>query len=126
MTDAMQRVKIPYSLDRISEMGAIAALSNIEYLNETVNMVKEQRAHLSKGLKALGFEVFPSDSNFILFRTGRPSHELVSRLAAKGMLIRDFGKLRMLENCVRTTIGTEELNQLLLKLLEEVLEEWST
>ncbi len=53
-----------------------------------------------------------------------PSSEVVSRLAAKGVLIRDFGRQRLLEDCARTTVGTEELNQMLLSKLKEVMEEW--
>jgi histidinol-phosphate aminotransferase len=72
----------------------------------------------------MGFTPFPSESNFIMFRSPRSSAELVKRLADKGVLIRDFGRLRMLEDCVRTTIGTRELNDLLLGKLKEVTEEW--
>jgi len=124
MADVMQRVKIPYSLNRVSEAAAIAALANPSYVEEGVRIVREQRDALSSGLKALGFQPFPSHSNFLLFRSPRTSSELVSRLAAKGVLIRDFGRLRMLEDCVRTTIGTPELNELLLSKLKEVMEEW--
>jgi histidinol-phosphate aminotransferase len=124
MADVMQRVKIPYSLDRVSEMAAIAALKNTEYVDRAIAQVRSEREHLSRGLEALGFKVFPSESNFILFKSSRPSAELVARLAEKGVLIRDFGKLRLLEDCVRTTIGTRELNDLLLAKLKEVLEEW--
>ncbi len=124
LADSMQRVKIPYSLNRVSERAAIAALTNRAYLNETVELIKRERKVLAQGLKDLGLEVFPTESNFMMFRSPKPSAELVSKLAGKGVLIRDFGKMRMLENCVRTTIGTEELNQLLLSKLKEVLEEW--
>ena len=120
----MQKVKIPYSLNKISEAVAIAALKNTEYLEKGQKIVNEQREKLSKGLHELGFEVFPSEGNFIMFRVNVPSDEFVLRLAEKGILIRDFGKRRMLENCVRTTIGTEELNELLLKKIKEVNEEW--
>lgn len=120
----MQKVKIPYSLNKISEAVAVAALQNTEYLKTGQRIVNEQREKLSKGLSELGFEVFPSEGNFIMFRVNVPSDEFVSRLAAKGILIRDFGKRRMLENCVRTTIGTEELNKLLLDKIKEVNEEW--
>lgn len=120
----MQKVKIPYSLNKISEAVAVAALQNTEYLKTGQRIVNEQREKLSRGLSELGFEVFPSEGNFIMFRVKVPSDEFVSRLAAKGILIRDFGKRRMLENCVRTTIGTEELNELLLSKIKEVNEEW--
>lgn len=124
MADLMQRVKIPYSLNRISEMAAIAALKNPEYVDRAIDLVRRERDRLSRGLEALGFRTYPSESNFILFKSMRPSAELVARLADKGVLIRDFGKLRMLEDCVRTTIGTADLNDLLLAKLKEVLEEW--
>jgi histidinol-phosphate aminotransferase len=124
MADVMQRVKIPYSLDRVSEMAAMAALRNPDYVNRTVELVRTERERLAHGLEALGFKTYPSESNFILFKSMRPSNELVSRLSAKGVLIRDFGKLRLLEDCVRTTIGTRELNDLVLQKLKEVVEEW--
>jgi histidinol-phosphate aminotransferase len=124
MADQMQRVKIPYSLNRISEMAAIAALKNPEYVERAIEQVRRERDRLSAGLEALGFRTYPSESNFILFKSMKPSAELVARLADKGVLIRDFGKLRMLEDCVRTTIGTADLNDLLLSKLKEVLEEW--
>jgi histidinol-phosphate aminotransferase len=67
--------------------------------------------------------VFLSEANFILFK-GKIDHRLlVERLAKKGVMIRDFGDKRRLENCVRTTIGTEGMNRLLLDKMAEVLRE---
>jgi histidinol-phosphate aminotransferase len=86
-------------------------------------MVEKNRGLLSEGLRTLGFDVFPSDANFVLARSPIPSEKLVSDLAKKGILIRDFGRLRMLENCVRITIGTAEMSARLLTKLAEVLGE---
>jgi histidinol-phosphate aminotransferase len=124
MADVMQRVKVPYSLNRVSEMAAVAALSNPEYVRKAVQLVRSQRDRLSWGLESLGFRPFPSHSNFILFKCPHPSAEVVKRTADKGVLIRDFGRMRMLEDCVRTTVGTPELNDLLLSKLGEVMREW--
>ncbi len=124
MANIMQRVKIPYSLNQVSEGAAIAALKDPAYVERGVDLVRRERGRLTQGLESLGFSTFPSQSNFILFHSPRPSGELVRRLADKGVLIRDFGRLRMLEDCVRTTIGTRELNDMLLSKLNEVMEEW--
>lgn len=124
MAGIMQRVKIPYSLNQVSERAAIAALSDVAYVQKAVETVRAERMRLSRGLESLGLRPYPSQSNFILCKSPRPSTELVERLAAKGVLIRDFGEKRMLEDCVRTTIGTRELNDLLLDKLKEVMEEW--
>lgn len=124
MAEQLQKIKIPYSLNRVSEQVAIAALREREYVNSTVELVRREREKLSHGLDALGLRPYPSQSNFVLFRCPVPSSEVVSRLASKGVLIRDFGRQRMLEDCARTTVGTEELNAMLLSKLKEVMEEW--
>jgi histidinol-phosphate aminotransferase len=117
----MQKVKIPYSLNMIGERVAMAALKDREFLERSVRVVREERPYLERGLRYLGFEVFPSEANYILFRSTIPSDELTSKLADKGVLVRNFGKVRRLENCVRTTIGTREMNSILLRRIGEVL-----
>jgi len=124
MAGIMQRIKIPYSLNQVSERAAIAALKDTTYVDMAVDLVRRERERLSQGLESLGFKTYPSQSNFILFKSPHPSGELVKRLAEKGVLVRNFGGLRMLENCLRTTIGTRELNDLLLTRLGEVMREW--
>jgi histidinol-phosphate aminotransferase len=124
MANVLQTVKIPYSLNRVSEHVAISALRDQTFVRNSVETVNNERKHLAQGLSALGFHVFPSEANFILFRSPKDSAALVSRMADKGVLIRDFGKLRRLENCVRTTIGTRQMNDELLAKIGEVVREW--
>lgn len=121
LTDIMNRVKIPYSLNRVSERMAIAALRERGYVQRIVRTIEEQRPKLASSLRKLGFEVFPSETNFMLARSPIPSADLTRALAERGVLVRDFGFRRMLEDCIRTTIGTQELNELLVERVEEVL-----
>ena len=123
LTDMMMSVKIPYSLNAISEGAAVAALKDQDFVRRSVQMVTEQRPKLEAGLRKLGFEPFPSDSNFILARSPIDHTALVEGLKKKGVLIRDFGSKRRTENCVRPTVGTEELNRLLLEKTAEVIDE---
>lgn len=121
--DMMNSVKIPYSMNKISENAAIAAVKDQEFIRRSVEMVREERPRLASELRKLGFEPFPSDSNFILSRCPIDHATMVSGLKAKGILIRDFGSKRRTENCVRMTVGTRELNDLMLSKIAEVLEE---
>jgi histidinol-phosphate aminotransferase len=123
LSDMMNCVKIPYSLNVISEGAAIAAVNYQKFIKKSVDMVNKNRPVLSSSLKGLGFEPFPSDSNFILARSPIDHKALTEGLRSKGVLIRDFGSKRRTENCVRTTVGTEELNGILLKRMEEVISE---
>ncbi len=121
LAEMMMCVKIPYSLNMISEGAAIAAIKDQDFIRRSVSMVKEERPKLAAGLRKLGFEPFPSDSNFILARSPIDHEVLVSGLKSRGILIRDFGSKRRTENCVRTTIGNSEQNALLLEKAEEVI-----
>ncbi len=121
LADMMMRVKIPYSLNMVSEGAAIAAVKDQDFIKRSVEMVREQRPKLDAGLRKLGFETFPSDSNFILARAPIDHKVLVQGLKERGVLIRDFGAKRRTENCVRTTVGTAELNAILLEKVEEVI-----
>lgn len=124
IADMMNSVKIPYSLNKISENAAIAAVKDQSFVKMSVDMVTEQRPMLAAGLTKLGFEPYPSDSNFILAKSPIDHSVLVSKLKEKGVLIRDFGSKRRTENCVRMTVGTEELNSIMLGKITEVLEEF--
>ena len=119
----MNCVKIPYSLNKISEGAATAAVKDQDFIKRSVKMVKEQRPYLSAGLKKLGFEPYPSDANFIMAKSPIDHKVLVDGLREKGVLIRDFGSKRRTENCIRTTVGTKELNDILLEKMAEVIEE---
>lgn len=121
LADMMICVKIPYSLNMVSEGAAIAAVKDQDFVRRSVQMVREQRPKLDAGLRKLGFETFPSDSNFILARSPIDHKVLVDGLKDRGVLIRDFGAKRRTENCIRTTVGTEEDNRLLLEKAEEVI-----
>ena len=122
LQDMMMCVKIPYSLNMVSEGAAIAAVKDQSFVKRSVEMVREQRPKLDAGLRKLGFETFPSDSNFIMARSPIDHKVLVDGLKERGVLIRDFGAKRRTENCVRTTVGTEEFNRVLLDKAAEVIE----
>ena len=123
IAEMMNSVKIPYSLNSISEGAGIAAIKDQDFIRRSKKMVDTERPKLASGLKKLGFEPFPSDANFILARAPIDHTVLTNALSEKGILIRDFGSKRRMENCVRFTVGTEEMNKMLLKKIEEVLRE---
>lgn len=121
IAEMMNCVKIPYSLNMVSEQAAIAAVKDQDFIKKSVRMVTEQRPYLADGLKKMGFIPYPSDSNFILAKSPIDHTELVEGLKRKGVLIRDFGANPKTENCVRMTVGTKEMNDMLLGKMAEVI-----
>jgi histidinol-phosphate aminotransferase len=123
IADMMNAVKIPYSLNSISEGAGIAALKDQDFIRRSKKLIDVERPKLSSGLKKLGFEPFPADANFILARCPIDHAVFTKALDEKGILIRDFGSKRRMENCVRFTVGTDQMNKDLLKKIEEILRE---
>jgi hypothetical protein len=62
-----------YPLGQVQQAGAIAALDDVAYTEQTSNAIIASRAWLTAQLQALGFEVLPSQANFVFAR--HPQHD---------------------------------------------------
>ena len=82
---------------------------------------------MMKNLKQIdGVKPYPSDSNFILFKVTKDklnSATLTERMENRNVLVKDRGHLFLLENCIRVTVGTREMNDAFVSALREALEE---
>ena len=124
LIEALVRVKDSfnsYPLDRLAEAGAIAAIEDDAWFEETRNRIIHSRDRLSEGLRAQGFTVQPSSANFVFVR--HPEHrgaELHAALRARGVLVRHFTALRIVDH-LRISIGTDAECDILLDALSEIL-----
>ncbi len=97
-----------YPLGRLALAGAVAAIQDEAYLQETCRKVMNTRERVAARLEGMGFEVVPSRANFLLAQHASVSgKELYDALRAKGILVRYFNKPRV-ANHIRVTIGTDE------------------
>ncbi|HXF82655.1 MAG TPA: histidinol-phosphate transaminase [bacterium] len=112
----------PYNLNVFAQEAALAALARPEWMRAQVRAILAQRAELARALAAVpGVEVFPSQANFLLFRTPLPAADLFERLLARGVLVRDVSAQPMLARCLRVTVGTAEENARFLEALRASL-----
>jgi histidinol-phosphate aminotransferase len=117
----LNKIKPPYNLNLVSELLAIEALKSKRWVNKIVRITITEREKLSKELEKLGFFVYHSDSNFILANSSIKSERLCLELKKKGILIKDFSSQKLLENCVRITIGRQEDNERLIQAITKIL-----
>ncbi|MED5261002.1 MAG: histidinol-phosphate transaminase [Myxococcota bacterium] len=113
LADYLQRARHPFNVNRLAEVAALAALDDVEHLEETLRCNAEGREFLSRELQALGFEVWPSDANFILVRVGSPVYQ---PLLEEGVIVRPMDGFG-LPDCIRVSVGTAEENARLVKCL---------
>ncbi len=110
----LERARHPFNLNAIAEVAALAALDDTEHVDATLRMNAEGAQRLTRGLEALGYRVWPTDTNFLLADLGPEAYE---RLLHQGVIVRPMGGLG-LPDCVRISIGTAEENEKLIKAVE--------
>jgi len=102
--DALRLVRLPYHLSAFTQAAATAALGHSELMLRTVEDIRYQRDRLSVELAQMGFEVFRSEANFVLFAGLKDSAEAFEQLLEVGILVRNVG----IPNTLRVSAGTEE------------------
>jgi histidinol-phosphate aminotransferase len=123
LIEALTRVKDSfnsYPLDRVAQAGAVAALEDKEWFEQTRQRIIASRESLVAGLVALGFEALPSAANFIFVR--HPQHDaaqLAARLRERAILVRHFRSPRI-DQFLRITIGDEAQCEALLQALTTI------
>ncbi|SHJ55564.1 histidinol-phosphate transaminase [Paramaledivibacter caminithermalis] len=120
MIETISKVKAPYNLNSISKCIGRIVLDNKEIAFKNIEAIKNERDRLYKELKKIeGIQAIPSKSNFILIRTNKYK-ALMTRFKEEKILVKGFGTEGVLENCIRLTVGTDDENMEVLKILKEV------
>ncbi len=101
------KVKLPYNLNFASELAAESALAASAAVQRRVRVVIGRRAQWQSMLEDLGFETFPSQTNFILARCpDRVSLDAVLEgLEAASIRVRDVSSYPGLAGCFRISVG---------------------
>jgi histidinol-phosphate aminotransferase len=115
----LERGRHPFNVSRLAEVAACAALDDGEHVARSRGVNAEGATYLERELCALGFEVWPSDANFVLVRVGRPG--AYDALLREGVIVRPMGGFG-LPDCIRITIGLPEENERCVKALRKLVE----
>jgi len=125
LIEALNRVKDSfnsYPLDRFAQAGAVAAMEDQAYFEETWLRVIETRQRLVSELQELDFEVVPSTANFVFARHRRHAGaELATELRASGVVVRNFQNPPRIASYLRITVGTDAQCAALIGTLREIL-----
>jgi histidinol-phosphate aminotransferase len=110
LIEALTRVKDSfnsYPLGRPAQAGAIAAIRDDAYFQQTRAAIIANRESLTAALIRLGFDVLPSSANFVFARhPGHTGQALAAALRERAVLVRHFSGPRV-SDFIRITIGSE-------------------
>jgi histidinol-phosphate aminotransferase len=119
--EQFDKVRMPYNINVLTQMSTVFALDHLEVFMGQAAKIKAERGRVAVGLGVAGYQCFPSEANFILFRSPRRRPEAVHQaLLDQGVLIRNLsGSHPALAGCLRVTIGTPEENDRFLAALPQ-------
>jgi len=104
LVDALRIVRLPYHLSDITQAVATTALEFTDELQSRVEELRARRDETAAWLADQGFEVAPSDANFVLFGRFADRHAVWQELLDHSVLIREVGP----PGWLRVSIGTDE------------------
>lgn len=118
------KVRLPYNINVLTQASADFALKHRAVLDKQTDELVENRGQLIQALKNLdGVVPYPSDANFILFKTHPGKADLIFEgLKERKVLIKNLNKAGgALKDCLRVTVSSKDENEAFLTALRETL-----
>lgn len=117
--EAVMLVRLPYHLSMLSQAAATVALRHREDTLATVEKLSQERIRVVAALEELGYDVVPSESNFVFFGTFADQQAAWRKFLDADVLIRDVG----VDGHLRTTIGLPAENDAFLRAAADIIKE---
>ena len=121
---ALDKLRDSYNVNGLGQIAALATLDELPFYRAGFARIKATRAKLSAKLTALGFEVLPSATNFLLARPPKfPAELWLQKLRDRKILVRWF-RYPEVRDYLRITIGTDAEANALIRAAQVILKAW--
>ncbi|WP_238524759.1 histidinol-phosphate transaminase [Halanaerobium hydrogeniformans] len=116
LVEELKKVLKPYNLNTLTDILGCIVLNNNDIIKERIEFIKKERERVFEHLKSYSdWDLFPSEANFI-YLEGKKTHLFKKALNQAGIKIRSYNTKPA---AIRITIGSEEENDAVLRVLEE-------
>lgn len=116
----MFKVKMPFNVNRLAQVGAVAALKDSSFLKKTYLNNLEGKTYLYKELDKLGLEYKKTESNFVFINIKQLADAFCQKLLKLGVSVRPLNSFG-LPQAIRVSIGTKEQNKKFIAVLKKLL-----
>lgn len=118
--ELMNKVKPPYNIGQATQELVLQALEEVGQVNDMIKILVDMRSALSGVFESMPTveKVYPSDANFILVKI-KDARKVYEFLLTKGIVLRDRSNVKLCEDCLRITVGTEQENTVLVDAMQD-------
>jgi histidinol-phosphate aminotransferase len=121
LVDYLNRVRQPFNVNQLAQVGALAALDDDAHLRASVENNRTELAKLYKALDGMSLRYTRTQANFFLIHVpGGDGNAVHDRLLRRGVIARPMEGYD-LPGTIRVTVGTPAENERLLEALREIL-----
>jgi histidinol-phosphate aminotransferase len=119
MVDYVNRARPPFSVNRLAQVAALAALEDEAHVRRGVEANEAAKAFFYRELGALGLRYIPTQANFMACDVGQPGSGVSERLLGRGFMVTALDGWGVPHH-VRFSFGTPEENEAFVAALREV------
>ncbi len=116
---AMDIVSPPFSVNRLGQVGAAAALADSGHVERTKEMNEQGKIFLCQQFEEMGIFYIPSMTNFVTIDVKADAGKIAKTLQNSGIIVRPLNMYGQ-PNFLRVTIGTPEQNRRFMKTFRAV------
>lgn len=116
LMQALKKIQLPFTLNRLSAIAAHAALSEQAYRDKQVAMTLKLKHHFTAKLDEMGINYIPSFGNFVCLNFGTVAEQVLDYLGSLQIYIRPISAYK-LDQFLRVSIGLETEMNVLIKAL---------
>lgn len=120
IADLMNRIRPPFNMNMPAQIGALTALSDREYLKQSLSVNVLGMSQLTNAFQAMGLSFIPSIGNFVCVEVGDDAGVVYDALLRRGVIVRPVANYGMPRH-LRVSVGTKKENAYFLVQLAEVL-----
>ncbi|MAS75530.1 MAG: histidinol-phosphate transaminase [Verrucomicrobiales bacterium] len=122
---ALDKIRDSYNTNQLGQIAALATLKDLKYYQRQFNRIIKARSQTSKTLIAIGFDVIPSQTNFIFAKpNGLSAKDLFTRLRKQNIITRWFDT-KECRSWLRITIGTESEMEKFISSTRAIIKKYS-
>ena len=114
----LRRMVSPFNINAFAIEVLAEALKDRDFVAAYANQVRSTREWLQRRLVSMGFQCWPSHTNFLLVNAGGLRKTILEEMEAQGIALRNRPDC---DGCIRISIGKQEEMERVVSVLEEIL-----
>lgn len=122
VADYLNRVRQPFNTGTLSQIAALAALDDEDFVRKTLETVWSGLDYLYGAVERLGLRYMPTETNFFLIEVPADAKDVFEAMLRKGVIIRSMSSYG-LNRHIRINVGTPQENERFIRALGETLSE---